>query len=220
MPNTEATEVTTNCNTLMVKLRIAFPNFSIIPNADASKILVDIRDKESGALLRTSFKVIIQAGRNKPFDAGDVVCMSPNQTGDEPSRNDVRFNVLREDPTVYEEQITSIFNERAEITKKTSFQEGYYKKETDTPAPAHPPAPAGEIIELRRQLEEMRVYAVAVYQAANRNPPALVTGQAGQAPPAAGQASPPAGGRGRGRGGGRGGLFGGLFGGRGQRPAQ
>lgn len=220
--------LTSRCNSLLAKLKEKFPDVMIGMDKDSSKALFEVRDKATLQVLYTPFKVIVSSGRNKPFDAGDVVCNTSNKTGNDLSRNDVRFNVLREDPTQYEKLLAHIFNERVEIKFSTLYQQGWRAKEIEieelekkkqkkkdnaAAAAEQPQVSAEEMEELRKQLEETRVnleemhaYATAVYNTAVTNPPPSVTGVTGvhDAPaPAPGPS---------GKGKGPGGLFG-VFGG-------
>ena len=177
----------TRCKTLLEKLKEKFPNIMIGMNSDSSKVLFEVRDGSTLQVLYTPFKVIVSSGHNKPFDSGDVVCNTSNKTGNELSRNDVRFNVLREDPTQYEKLLAHIFNERVEIKFSTLYQQGWRDKEIELEelcakqqqkdaVAKEPQVSPEEVEELRKKLEQMHAYATAVYNTAITNPPPSVTG--------------------------------------------
>jgi hypothetical protein len=181
--------LTNRCDALLKKLKEKFPDIKIKMTKDISKALFQILDSDYNVSY-TPFKVIVSSGHNKPFDAGDVVCITSNKTGNELSRNDVRFNVLREDPTQYEKLLAHIFNERVEIKFSTLYQQGWrakeieieelekkkQKKKDNAAAAEQPLVSVEEMDELRANLEAMHTYATAVYNTVITNPPPSVTG--------------------------------------------
>jgi hypothetical protein len=175
----------TRCDTLLSKLRITFSNKTIRTTPDSSKVLFEVLDPGNYKVLYAPFKVIVSSGHNKPFDAGDVVCITSNKTENIVSRNDVRFNVLREDPAHYEKLLAHIFNDQVEIKFATLYQQGWRDKEKlieseqtkiQTSPENTPLISQEDLDELRTELKELRVYAAVVHMAATRDTPRCITG--------------------------------------------
>jgi hypothetical protein len=160
-------------------LQTMFPGKTIIMETTTHRI--DFMDcKEGDAEKKTLLMQVFISKSHLVYEMGDVIRQPP--VGSEPSKDDVCLNVARESPES-DAAFKLLFDNHGRITKKTSYQQGYFAAYAVCAAAAAPPAAASSsssnadastIAALRAELDTVKNFARRVYTASHTDVPATL----------------------------------------------
>jgi hypothetical protein len=177
-------ELKDRCNNFLPLLETMFPGRTVSTKNTTtnSTKFMDFFIPNAGDAERTVLMQVVINRSHAVYEFGDVIRQPP--VGSEPSKDDVCMNVVRESPEggSFEAVFRFLFDNHGRITKKTSYQQGYFAAYAVCAAAAAPPAAASSssnadastIAALRAELDTVKNFARRVYTASHTDVPATL----------------------------------------------